>query len=235
MRYLSKSSATFGAIIALTALAGAAQAEVTGTIGAATKYLFRGVDLSQGSPHVYGSLDYAHESGFAAGVWASSEGPANRGGEYDLYASYGMNFGDFAMSIGAISYEYPTQGVDQNQDFFKTTEAVVTFEMLDTSLEVYQSLDTNGGSDYIYASLQQNFMDRVAAKIGYHDFEDGNRESMTHLDLTFMATDEVAFTLSHIVAQSNEIDRPAPATGLSGAFPESLSVIASWTKSFDID
>ena len=44
---------------ALLTTGAAAQADVSGSIGIASSYLFRGFDLSDGSAAVSGSLDYA--------------------------------------------------------------------------------------------------------------------------------------------------------------------------------
>ena len=51
---------------------GAAQAQVSATVTAVSDYDFRGVSLSGTDPALQGSVDWAHESGFYAGLWASS-------------------------------------------------------------------------------------------------------------------------------------------------------------------
>lgn len=37
-----------------------------------TDYVFRGISNTDGDPAIQGSLDYEHDTGFYAGVWASS-------------------------------------------------------------------------------------------------------------------------------------------------------------------
>ncbi|HEY7740572.1 MAG TPA: TorF family putative porin, partial [Steroidobacteraceae bacterium] len=50
----------------------AANAEVSYTVTAVSDYDFRGVSLSAKDPALQASIDYAHDSGFYAGAWASN-------------------------------------------------------------------------------------------------------------------------------------------------------------------
>ena len=58
--------------LALMAMAPMAQAEVTLTPTIVSDYDFRGISLSARDPAPQLSLDWAHESGFAFGLWAST-------------------------------------------------------------------------------------------------------------------------------------------------------------------
>jgi len=60
------------ATLALTAIAPLASAEVSVTGTLTSDYVFRGVSQTDSSPAIQASLDYEHESGFFAGVWASN-------------------------------------------------------------------------------------------------------------------------------------------------------------------
>ena len=53
-------------------LSGSALAEVTGNIGATSNYLWRGTTQTSNEAAIQGGLDYAHDSGFYAGTWASN-------------------------------------------------------------------------------------------------------------------------------------------------------------------
>ena len=44
----------------------------TGNVGLFSQYIFRGLTQTNRKPAIQGGFDYAHESGFYAGVWASN-------------------------------------------------------------------------------------------------------------------------------------------------------------------
>jgi uncharacterized protein (TIGR02001 family) len=58
--------------LALTLSAVAANAEITGTVTAVSDYDFRGITQTAQDPALQGSIDYAHDSGFYIGAWASN-------------------------------------------------------------------------------------------------------------------------------------------------------------------
>ncbi len=84
----------------LLALSGAAQADLSGNLGWASEYHFRGI--FQHSSSASGGLDY-EEGGFYAGTWAADVGD---GLEVDVYAGFGGEVGDFTYSIGGTGYFY---------------------------------------------------------------------------------------------------------------------------------
>jgi uncharacterized protein (TIGR02001 family) len=90
----------------------AAMAGVTGNVGAASSYLYRGVEQSiLGDPAVQGGLDWTHASGFYAGTWMSSTAFAGYNGalisyETDFYGGYTMKFGDVGLDAGLLYYYY---------------------------------------------------------------------------------------------------------------------------------
>lgn len=101
----------------------AARAELTTTLTLTSDYTFDGVSQTQEDPAIQGSLDYAHDSGFYAGVWGSNvdfgEGdPADA--EIDLYAGYYTDIGDsgFGAEAGLYYYTYvgaPADGYDYGE------------------------------------------------------------------------------------------------------------------------
>jgi uncharacterized protein (TIGR02001 family) len=103
----------------MTFAAVAAHAEVTGTVTAVSDYDFRGISLSSKDPALQGSIDYAHDSGFYAGAWASNidYGDDVDGDlEVDLY--FGLAGGDeegLGWDIGLVYYVYP--GADDIDDY----------------------------------------------------------------------------------------------------------------------
>jgi len=91
--------------------AATANAEVSGTVTAVSDYDFRGVSLSAKDPALQASIDYAHDSGFYAGAWASNidYGSSIDGDiELDLYLGFaGETEGGMGWDAGIVWYTYP--------------------------------------------------------------------------------------------------------------------------------
>jgi uncharacterized protein (TIGR02001 family) len=95
------------AAVGLTFAAMAAHAEFTGTVTAVSDYDFRGITQSAQDPALQGSIDYAHESGLYAGIWASN---VDFGDDADIEVDYygGWSGGeDITYDVGLVWYSYP--------------------------------------------------------------------------------------------------------------------------------
>lgn len=157
-----------GTLVACTTLA---QAEFSATTMLASDYVFRGISNTDGDPAVQGSLDYEHEMGFYAGVWASNVKFRENAGEdavdtvqeatieIDYYAGFASEF-EFGLSwdIGALFYTYPGSEGDLDYNYWEATGALgyafeeVTLEP-ELGAEVYYSPDYFGSSgDATYAA-----------------------------------------------------------------------------------
>lgn len=109
------------ALLAALPMIGTAQAEgphsLSGNITLTTDYVFRGISQSQGQPALQGGFDYAHESGFYIGTWASNVGwvddvaKKNNSMEIDLYLGYAGEAGPISYDVGAIRYFYPGSSI----------------------------------------------------------------------------------------------------------------------------
>ena len=88
-----------------------AAAEISGSLGIASMYLWRGQDVSAGTANVSGSLDFTTDAGFYAGTWISSAGTAVAGGttstETDFYVGFGGEAGGLSYDLSYITYVYP--------------------------------------------------------------------------------------------------------------------------------
>jgi uncharacterized protein (TIGR02001 family) len=114
-------------LIATALLAGssAALAEISGNVTMATDYVFRGISQTDNQIAIQGGLDYAHESGFYLGTWASNVDSDFFGGskdpqiELDLYGGFS---GELANSVGYdlgyIRYEYPGGSVNDTNEIY---------------------------------------------------------------------------------------------------------------------
>jgi len=97
------------ALIALGATAGAAQAEISGTVTAVSDYDFRGISQTSTGPALQGSLDWSSEGGFYLGAWGSNVDfgdCCDENIEIDLYG--GFRGGEtITYDVGGIWYAYP--------------------------------------------------------------------------------------------------------------------------------
>ena len=190
---------------ALLTTGAAAQADVSGSVGVATSYLFRGFDLSAGSAAVSGSLDYT-EGGFYAGIWGSS-GDDTYGTEYDLYAGFAGEVGGLGYDVGYIDYNYPT--IEGAADF---EEWYVGLSYDAFGLYAYDGID----ADYTYINLSASLGDFTLA---YGDFISGDDFDGSHIDLTY-AIGDLGFTFSQGSGDSYE----------AAAFsPEELQFVVSYS------
>ncbi len=90
-------------VLAATAFAGVSapvMADVSANIGYASEYYYRGLMQTESSASA--GIDF-EQGGFYAGTWAADVGD---GLEYDLYAGYGIESGDFSASLGVTGYYY---------------------------------------------------------------------------------------------------------------------------------
>ncbi|MFZ5523487.1 MAG: TorF family putative porin [Pseudomonadota bacterium] len=106
-------------ILAALAVPGVAMAAdtlpITANVGLVTDYLYRGISQTGAKPALQGGFDYAHASGFYAGLWGSnvswvgpSLGASSSSLELDTYAGFKGGFaGDFSYDVGFLRYNYP--------------------------------------------------------------------------------------------------------------------------------
>lgn len=226
-------------------------ADITGTMSASNLYLFRGFNISGNDPQIAGSVDYAHDAGLYAGIWASSEG-FNGGQEYDLYVGFSGEHEGFGYDIQVIDFNYPNNGTyffpdgigepsgTSDEDIGDFSELIITLSAGPASFTFIDSLqgqfayltdqDSNIGaptfSGYYYYAYAFT-TDLFQAKLGYWDFPSIVDDDMTHLDLTLYIADEFSFTASKIV------DNPKNQSGIE-FLDDDLLFVATWSKSYSL-
>ena len=175
---------------ALLTTGAAAQAEVSGSVGIASAYLWRGFDLGAGSAAFSGSLDYA-EGPFYAGIWGSS-GDDSSGTEYDLYAGLTGEVGGVGLDLAYVSYNYPdctTNG------FLGTTGCDFEEVILGASFGMFgltYADNTDDDSYYVAGTLD---IEDFSFTVGYFEADAAGSPSGMHYDATYSMGD-LAFTLS---------------------------------------
>jgi uncharacterized protein (TIGR02001 family) len=107
------------AAVVLMGSAALANAEITGTVTAVSDYDFRGISLSATDPALQGSIDWASESGFYVGAWASNidYGDGFDGNiELDLYGGFAGEFSEgFGYDLGLVWYLYPDSSENRSR------------------------------------------------------------------------------------------------------------------------
>ncbi len=93
-----KTLAAGAALLTGSLLSGPVLAELSGNVGIASQYIFRGV--SYGDPQVSGGVDWSHGSGLYAGSWISSAAGEQ---EVDFYGGWANELVD----VGYIYYYFP--------------------------------------------------------------------------------------------------------------------------------
>jgi uncharacterized protein (TIGR02001 family) len=121
------------AAIGLFAAAGAAQADISSTVTLTNDYDFRGNSQSATDPALQASIDYADDSGWYVGGWASNVdfGEDDPDFEVDLYGGYTFGSEDSVLyDVGLVYYAYPGES---DLNFFEAY-AGATIDMFDAKL-----------------------------------------------------------------------------------------------------
>jgi uncharacterized protein (TIGR02001 family) len=98
---------------ALLAVAGAANADISVTPTVVSDYDFRGITQSAKDPAFQLGVNYAHDSGFYAGIWGSNVdfGPGDPNVEVDLFGGFagGDATETFGYDVGVSYYTYVSE------------------------------------------------------------------------------------------------------------------------------
>ena len=218
--------------VGVLALSGTATAEVTANIGATSNYVWRGVTQTDDGAAISGGLDYAHDSGFYAGTWASNVDFNGANAEVDFYAGFGNEFDSgLGYDVGAIYYFYPGAddlGGNEDEIDFAEVYASVTFGPVTGGINytVYKEdddADTNDIYYYVSASTEVAPTWSLGGTLGYYDFDESEAYSHAQIDVTKDAGDlgEFTFSLSQIIDDDD--------LGLD----DDLMVFVSWGKTFE--
>lgn len=160
--------------------------EVSANVSMVNDYRFRGVSLSDKDFALQGGLDYAHESGFYVGGWASSLASSNAYGELevDLYAGYAGEIEGISFDIGGLLYAFPTGDHSAQTDYFEAYASVgvdLGIASATVGLAYAFSNDGTGNEDniYLYTDVEGAIPDTpvtVKAHLGYEDGAFGDKK-----------------------------------------------------------
>ena len=223
-----KRSILSAAIVGATVFSGSALAGTSVNLSVTSDYLFRGLPQSGGAA-VQGGIDYAADSGFYVGAWASTIGFGGDGGgagsEVDFYAGFaGDNF-DF----GAIYYLYTEEDeVDMPDPSYNTIELYGSFSAGMFSIGGYFAPDTYFGVDESAYGVNVGFSAPISEMASFdasiqHNGGEGNEaftpDGDAYLDYSFGISAESESGLSVGLAfVGTDIEDDDPKLIVSGGY-----------------
>jgi uncharacterized protein (TIGR02001 family) len=180
----------------------AQESPISANVALTTNYIYRGISQTSGGPAIQGGFDYAHESGFYLGTWASSitfddsieidyyggfTGSLMDGLDYDvgfLYYDYpGASNDDFLELYAGLTYAGVTAKVARSNDFFGSSGKAYYYT-LDYGLSIMEGLEL--GLHYGYSDFDQPLFGN---KDSYTDFVVSLGTSVAGVDLAVAWTD----------------------------------------------
>lgn len=181
---------------------GASYAQVSGNVGVASDYRFRGISQTANSQALQGGIDYADKSGFYVGNWNSSVSSAlytdSIGMENDVYAGFKKEvLKGVTIDVGSYNYYYSRSGNTFNS-VSNTHEAYIGAATGPVSVKYSQSLGdyfataNSKGSKYYQADLNMPMDKKLTlnAHIGHTSV--ANHSSSNYTDVKVGATYAVA-------------------------------------------
>lgn len=162
------------AAVSASTFSGTALAQLSGNVGVVSDYLFRGLPQSGGAA-VQGGLDYAADSGFYVGTWASTIGfggdAGGAGAEVDVYAGFGGEAGGVGYDLGAIFYWYSEEDeVDMPDPSYNTIELYGSLAISMFSLSAYYAPDKYFGVDESAYGIGLGFSAPISEKLAFDAF-----------------------------------------------------------------
>lgn len=150
------------------------EVEVSGNVGIASNYIWRGMTQTQDDSQVSGGVDLGL-NGFYLGTWASNiDFGDDADAEVDFYAGYGNSIEDFSYDVSYIYYMYPSS--DAELDFQEIAVSVgYDIDALSLGASYSFGVDTEDDSadtlDYAEGTISYDF-DFVSLNTSYGDYED---------------------------------------------------------------
>lgn len=198
--------------------------QVAYNIGAATDYIFRGIDQTGTSSEgeAFGGVDLT-DGKFYAGTWVSNTGPRSANGfEYDLYGGYKPNLGPVTFDLGFYFYGYNTSNDKLVSAGANTLEwkagASMPLGGFTVGAVAYYSSNENGtdhSSWYEEGDVSYTFKNKASVSAAIGGFQSdglqtggiGPETYMTwNVGVTYPVTDKLSFDLRYIGTNSNAKD-----------------------------
>ena len=225
--------------------ASSAAADFTGNITATSNYVWRGVTQTQDGAAIQGGLDYSGPLGFYVGTWASNTdfreytttGTDTSGASYevDFYGGFAMEFGPVGVDVGYISYNYPQNTTDADEDLdYGEAYLGLSFEAGPVTVSLQGNYTSNYGTiseDALYSEIGLDYGITedltLSLHAGSYDFNDDLETldgAVDYKDYSVSLTKgEFTFTFSDM--DGDNVDFPQDEDG---------KIIVSWTHEIDL-
>lgn len=166
------------AAISSTAITAEETHQLSGNVALASDYIWRGVSQTDNGLAIQGGFDYAHNSGFYLGVWASNVdfGDGDDSNiEADLYAGFSNEFSGISYDVGVIHYDYASESKNNFEEFYFG----LGYNFL--SAKVSYTSDYFGGTDdALYYEVGADFElpkgFNLSLHAGHSDLDDGQED-----------------------------------------------------------
>ncbi|AAZ25068.1 TorF family putative porin [Colwellia psychrerythraea] len=196
---------------------------LSANVGATSNYLWRGVTQTDDAAAISGGIDYAHESGFYAGTWASNvDFGDDASAELDFYLGFGGELGQgFGYDVGYIYYAYPDSAQTDSTNEYDFGEVYGSLSYSYFSVSANYGVNNDDGAEwadsalYISADAEIEVAEglTLALHIGDYSFDDDYKSddysdygvSLSKGGFTFavsdtdMDNDDMKFTVSYSI------------------------------------
>ncbi len=157
---------------------------ISGNVALVTDYYFRGISQTGNDGAIQGGFDWAHESGFYAGVWASNVDFGETHLEVDTYVGFANTLGNSGVDYKAEFLRYNYNDAD-----YETNEVSVGLRYSYFSASYSYSDDwynTDESANYIKLSFDYNLPAEIglSASVG-HSFGDAYDKNKMDTDRDF--------------------------------------------------
>ena len=218
------------AAAALSLVSGSVFAEVTANGSVTNNYLWRGLTQSNNEVAVQGGLDYASDSGFYIGTWASNVQYGSDDGysyEHDVYFGWSGGDDDFTYDVGYLYYNY-----DDSQKFdFSEIYGSIGFGDFSATLSLLASTEADepdptqdyGFGQAYYISLDYGFELEngmgIALHLGQHDgdFVDAFNGIAVNGDASYIDY-SVSFLVDNFTFTISDTDLPSTGCFACGGY-----------------
>ena len=176
-----------------------------------SEYRYRGISQSRLDPALQGGVDYAAESGFYVGAWASTikwikDAPYNGGAnvEVDLYGGYKTEVAKgLTLDVGVLSYVYPSNNLNPSANTTEVYGALsfgpVTAKYSHSVTDLFGTADSKGSGYFdVSATFDLGEGFTVTPHICYQKVKNYSAGSYTDYALT-VNKDYAGFTFGAAV------------------------------------
>jgi uncharacterized protein (TIGR02001 family) len=181
-------AATLVTLLAALPFAGSAHAEdspFTANVGLVSDYAYRGFSQTDERPALQGGFDYAHASGFYAGVWGSnvswlsdSDPDVSNSLELDIYGGYKGTLGAIGYDVGLLQYYYPGSypkgfnSPDTLEGYIGLSWEFLSFKYSYAFTDLFGYEKSDGSQYYqLGAGVDIGYGITLAAHVGYNDIK----------------------------------------------------------------